>query len=90
MIGLEFVSPNLRLTVGEDLFPLSVQKRPNLCEFRVMFVLNMIPQRVAPFYRGFLPLFQQHVTPFDRTRTTTTDQQTSLLARSDRLVLGRH
>ena len=35
MIGLEFVSPILRLTVGEDLFPLSVQKRPNLCELRV-------------------------------------------------------
>ena len=33
-------------------------------------------------------MFQQRVAPFYRTLTTTTDQQTSLLAGSDRLVLG--
>ena len=33
-------------------------------------------------------LFPQQVSLFFRTRTTTTDQQTSLLAGSDRLVLG--
>ena len=33
-------------------------------------------------------LFPQQVSPFFRTRTTTTDQQTSLLAGSDRHVLG--
>ena len=38
IISLEFVFSNLRPTVGEDLLPLSVQKSPNLCEFRVLFL----------------------------------------------------
>ena len=35
MISLEFVLSNLRLTVSEDLLPLSVQESPNLFAFRV-------------------------------------------------------
>ena len=42
-----------------------------------------MPQQVSLF-------FPQRVSPFSRTRTTTTDRQTSLLAESDRLVLGMH
>ena len=38
IISLEFVSPDLRLTAGEHLLPLSVQKSPNLCVFRVLFL----------------------------------------------------
>ena len=71
-MSLEFVFSDIRLTVGEDLLPLSVQESPNLCMFKVLF----------------FDLFQQRVAPFYRTLTTTTDQQTGLLAGSDRLVLG--
>ena len=46
MICLEFVFLNLRLTVFEDLLPLSVQKSPNLCVFRVLS-LDLFQQRVA-------------------------------------------
>ena len=42
---------------------------------------DLFPQQVSVF-------FQQRVSPFFRTRTTTTDQRTSLLAGSDRHVLG--
>ena len=35
IISLEFLSSNLRLTVGEDLLPLSVQESPNLYVFSV-------------------------------------------------------
>ena len=35
IIRLEFVFLDLRLTVGEDLLPLSVQKSSNLCVFSV-------------------------------------------------------
>ena len=35
IISLEFVFLNLRLTVGEDLLFLSVQKSSNLCVFSV-------------------------------------------------------
>ena len=47
-------------------------------------------QRLAPaLFPKQVSLFsQQLVSPFFRTRTTTTDQQTSLLAGSDRHVLG--
>ena len=34
-VSLEFVFSNLRLTVSEDLLPLSVQESPNLFVFRV-------------------------------------------------------
>ena len=36
IIGLEFVLPNLRLTVSEDLPPLSFQESPDLFAFRVL------------------------------------------------------
>ena len=36
IISLEFVLSNLRLTVSEDLLPLSVQESPNLFAFRVL------------------------------------------------------
>ena len=36
IICLEFVFSNLRLTVSEDLLPLSVQESPNLLSFRVL------------------------------------------------------
>ena len=36
LIGLEFVLSNLRLTVSEDLLPLSVQESPNLFILRVL------------------------------------------------------
>ena len=54
MISLEFVFSNLRLTVGEDLLPLSVQKSPNLFVFRVLslsFVTfyNGMPRSVVTF-----------------------------------------
>ena len=42
---------------------------------------DLFPQQVSLFS-------QQRVSPFFRTRTTTTDQQTSPLAGSDRHVLG--
>ena len=34
--GLEFMLSNLRLTVSEDLLPLSVEESPNLFAFRVL------------------------------------------------------
>ena len=36
IISLEFVFSNLRLTVSEDLLPLSIQESPNLFAFRVL------------------------------------------------------
>ena len=36
IISMEFVFSNLRLTVSEDLLPLSVQESPNLFAFRVL------------------------------------------------------
>ena len=46
-------------------------------------------QRVAPFYRDMCHC-SQRVAPFylETLTTTTTDQTTGLLVRSDRLVLG--
>ena len=44
---------------------------------------DLFQQRVSPF-------FQQRISPFIRARTTTTDQQTRLLAGSYRHVLGVH
>ena len=35
ILSLEFVSPDLRLAVGEDLLPLSVQESPHMCVFSV-------------------------------------------------------
>ena len=35
-ISLEFVFSNLRLTISEDLLPLSLQESPNLFAFRVL------------------------------------------------------
>ena len=57
IIGLEFVLSNLRLTVSEDLLPLSVQKSPNLCEFRVLFLTcfnNGLPRWLRPFLATIL------------------------------------
>ena len=76
IISLEFVSPDLSVTVGEDLLALSVQKSPSLCVFSVEFLTSFLTTGC-------------HFAIY-RTRTTTTDQQTSLLAGSDRLVLGVH
>ena len=80
---------NLRLTVSEDLLPLSVQESPNLFFFQ-SFVSEFrdLLQRVAPFYHDFCHC-SQRVAPFYlETLTTTTDQTTGLLVRSGRLVLG--
>ena len=69
IISLEFVFSNLRLTVSENLLPLSVQESPNLFVFRV-FVSEFRDlardlchgkQRVSPFYHDSL--------------TTTTDKR---------------
>ena len=38
IISLEFVFLYLRLTVGEDLLPVSVQESPNLCMFKFLFL----------------------------------------------------
>ena len=46
IISLEFVFSNLRLTVSEDLLPLSVQESPNLFVFRVLS-LNFVTLRVT-------------------------------------------
>ena len=46
IIGLELVFSNLRLTVSEDLLPLSVQESPNLFAFRVLS-LNFVTLRVT-------------------------------------------
>ena len=46
IICLEFVFSNLRLTVSEDLLPLSVQESPNLFAFRVLS-LNFVTLRVT-------------------------------------------
>ena len=42
IISLEFVSPDLRLTVSEDLLPVSVQESPNLFAVRVLLSLNFL------------------------------------------------
>ena len=55
IISLEFVSPDLSVTVGEDLLALSVQKSPSLCVLSVEFLTsfhNWLPRSL----RGFLPL----------------------------------
>ena len=44
------MSPDLRLTVGEDLLPMSVQKSPNLCVFSVWFLTsfhNGLPRSIG-------------------------------------------
>ena len=49
-VSLEFVSPDFRLTVGEDLLPLSVQKSPNLCVFSIQFLTsfdNGLPRSIG-------------------------------------------
>ena len=46
IISLEFVLSNLRLTISEDLLPLSVQESPNLFAFRVL-PLNFVTLRVT-------------------------------------------
>ena len=46
----------LRLTVGEDLLPLSVQKNPNLCMFKVLFLTcfnNGLPRSIMAFCHCF-------------------------------------
>ena len=56
MISVELVYPDLRLTVGEDLLPLSVQKSPNLCVFSVSFLtsfLNGLPRSIVAFCHYF-------------------------------------
>ena len=56
IVSLEFVSPDFRLTVGEDLLPLSVQKSPNLCVFSVQFLTsfdNKLPRSVVAFCHSF-------------------------------------
>ena len=45
-------------------------------------------QRVAPFYRDFCHCSQRVAPFYPETLTTTTDQTTGLLVRSDRLVFG--
>ena len=42
--------PNVRLTIGEDLLPLTVQKSPNLCVFSVSFLTsfhNGLPRSIG-------------------------------------------
>ena len=80
IISLEFVFLNFRLTFGEKLLFLSVQQSSNLCVSNVQ-LLTTCHNKSSLFSR-------QRVSPFVRTRTTTTDRQTSLLAGSDRHVLG--
>ena len=46
IISLEFVFLDLRLTVSEDLLPLSIQESPNLFTFRVL-PLNFVTLRVT-------------------------------------------
>ena len=46
IISLEFVLLNLRLTVSEDLLPLSIQESPDLFAFRVLS-LNFVTLRVT-------------------------------------------
>ena len=77
------VLSNFRLTVSEDLLPLSVQESPNLFAFRVVSEFRDLArdlrhgkQRVSPFYHDSL--------------TTTTHRTTRLLLQSDRLVFGTH
>ena len=50
IVCLDFVSPDFRLTVGEDLLPLSVQNSPNLRVFGVQFLTsvdNGLPRSVV-------------------------------------------
>ena len=56
IVSLEFVSPDFRLTVNEDLLPLSVQKSPNLCVFSVQFLTsfhNGLPSSFVAFCHSF-------------------------------------
>ena len=68
IIGLEFVLSNLRLTVSEDLLPLSVQDSPNLFAFRVLS-LNFLTLLVTcvTANNGFSPFYHDSL-------TTTTDR----------------
>ena len=61
IISLEFVLSNLRLTVSEDLLPLSVQGSPNLFAFRVLS-LNSVTLRVTcvTANNGFLRSIMTH------------------------------
>ena len=89
IISLEFVSPDLSVTVGEDLLPLSVQKSPSLCVFSVEFSTsfhNWLPRSI----KGFLPLSTTGCPDLSDTDDDDwpTDRPFSL--GSDRLVLGVH
>ena len=54
-------------------------------------VLDLFPQRVAPFDRGsFATISTTGCPDLSDTDDVDTDQQTGLLAGSDRLVLGMH
>ena len=79
VIGLEFVLSNLRLTVSEDLLPLSFQESHKLFASRVLslnFLALLVTSRQTTVYHDSL--------------TTTTDRTTGLLLQSDRLVFGAH
>ena len=52
IISLEFVFLNHRLTVGEDLLPLSVQKSPNLCVFSVKLLTSFHNRSLCSFNNG--------------------------------------
>ena len=56
IISLEFVFSNLRLTVSEDLLPLSALESPNLFLFRVLS-LNLVT-----FYNGLTHSIMTFVT----------------------------
>ena len=57
IIRLEFVVINLRLTVGEDLLPLSVQKSPNLCVFSFQLLTSCHNRSPCSFNNGSLRSF---------------------------------
>ena len=75
IISLEFVFLNFRLPFGENLL-FCLSNRVLICA-----APDHSPQQDALFAL-------QRIAPFARTWTTTTDRQTSLLAGSDRHVLG--
>ena len=61
IISLEFVLSNLRLTVSEDLFSLSIQESPNLFAFGVLS-LNLLALLVTyvTTNNGFLRSIMTH------------------------------
>ena len=79
VISLEFVFPNLCLTVSENLFSLSLQESPNL------FTLKSC---VSEFLGRSTQVSKQWVSPFYHDWLTTTDRTTGLLLQCDRLVFG--